>query len=128
MSSEKSAAQTIDEYISAFPPDVQALLEQVRLAIRETAPEAQETISYAIPTFKPNGRYLVYFAAFKQHISLYPAPIGVAEFNEAVSRYGSGKGTLKFPLNQPLPLDLVRSVVQYRLREHSEHSLAKRKK
>src|SRR5690349_7622920 len=98
MKSAQSVVGSMDAYIAAFPPDVQAMLEQIRTTIREAAPDAQETISYDMPTFTLNGRYLVYFAAYKKHIGLYPAPVGAAEFHEVVSRYGAGKGTLKFPL------------------------------
>ena len=128
MQSAQSARGSVDAYIAAFPPDVQAMLEQIRTTIRQTAPDAQETISYGIPTFTLNGRYLVYFAAHKRHIGLYPAPVGAAEFHEAVSWYGAGKGTLKFPLDQPLPLDLIRSIVQFRIKENSERSAIKGKK
>lgn len=127
MKPDQTGAKTIDEYIAAFPPEVQVLLEQIRMTIREAAPEAQETISYQIPTFTLNGRYLVYFAAYKKHISLYPAPLGAAEFHEAVSRYGSGKGTLKFPLDLPMPLDLIRQVVRFRIKENVEQATAKGK-
>jgi uncharacterized protein YdhG (YjbR/CyaY superfamily) len=128
MQSAQSARGSVDAYIVAFSPDVQAMLEQIRTTIRETAPDAQETISYGMPTFTLNGRYLVYFAAYKRHIGLYPAPVGAAEFHEAVSRYGAGKGTLKFPLDQPLPLDLIRSIVQFRIKQNSERSAIKGKK
>jgi len=128
MKSAQSALGSMDAYIAAFPPDVQVMLEQIRTTIREAAPDAQETIRYGMPTFTLNGRYLVYVAAYKKHIGLYPAPVGVAEFHEAVSRYGAGKGTLKFPLDQPLPLDLIRSIVQFRIKENSERSAIKGKK
>lgn len=128
MSTDPSAPKTIDAYIAAFPQDVQAILEQIRRTIREAAPDAQETISYGMPTFTLNGRYLIYFAAYKKHIGLYPAPLGVAEFHEAVSWYGAGKGTMKFPLDQPMPLDLIRSVVRFRLKENAEAATAKGKK
>lgn len=116
---------TIDAYIAAFPAGVQAILEQVRATIREAAPGAQETISYQIPTFTLNGKYLIYFAAYKRHISVYPAPIGVAEFEAAVSTYGAGKGTLKFPLDKPIPYDLIARLVEYRLAEALANASAK---
>ena len=128
MSTNQPGARTIDQYIAAFPPEVQALLEQLRMTIREAAPDAQERISYGMPTFTLNGRYLIYFAAYKKHIGLYPAPIGVAEFHEAMSLYGAGKGTMKFPLDQPLPLELIRKVVQFRLKENTERGVAKETK
>jgi uncharacterized protein YdhG (YjbR/CyaY superfamily) len=128
MKTAQPAPTTIDAYIAAFPLEVQTMLEQIRVAIRETAPDAQETISYAMPTFTLNGHYLVYFAAYKKHIGLYPSPIGVEEFQEAVSLYGAGKGTMKFPLDQPIPFDLIRNVVRFRVKEHAERAAAKGKK
>ena len=120
MKPAQPAPNTIDAYIAAFPPDVQAMLEQIRMTIRATAPDVRETISYGMPTFTLNDHYLVYFAAYKKHIGLYPAPVGVAEFQEAVSVYGAGKGTMQFPLDQPMPLDLIRNIVQFRIKENAE--------
>ncbi|MGH2538321.1 MAG: iron chaperone [Candidatus Promineifilaceae bacterium] len=116
-------AETIDEYIAGFPSDVQAVLEQVRATIKAAAPDAEETISYAIPTFKLHGRYLVYFAGFKDHIGFYPAPVGIEAFQEELSGYKSGKGSVQFPLSKPLPLDLITRIVKYRAQEN----LAKKK-
>ena len=127
MSTNQTAPATIDAYIAAFPPEVQALLQQIRQVIHNTIPNLGETISYGMPTFTLNGKYLVYIAAYKKHIGLYPAPTGVEEFQEAVSQYGAGKGTLKFPLDQPIPFDLVRSIVQFRAREQGEKAAAKKK-
>jgi uncharacterized protein YdhG (YjbR/CyaY superfamily) len=124
----QSAPTSIDAYIAAFPPDVQAILEQIRKTIRETVPDAQETMSYQMPTFTLNGHYLVYFAAYKKHISLYPAPTGIAEFQEALAVYGAGKGTLKFPLDQPVPFDLIRNVVIFRVKENAERAANRKKK
>jgi uncharacterized protein YdhG (YjbR/CyaY superfamily) len=128
MKTDQPAPENIDDYIAAFPSDVQAILEQIRMTIRATAPDAQETISYGMPTFTLNGHDLVYFAAYKKHIGLYPAPIGVEEFQEAVSLYGAGKGTMKFPLDQPMPFDLIRKIVQFRIKESVERTAAKGKK
>jgi uncharacterized protein YdhG (YjbR/CyaY superfamily) len=128
MSRDQAAPTTIDAYIAAFPPEVQAILEQIRMMIRAAVPDVQETISYHMPTFTLNGRYLVYVAAHKQHIGLYPAPMGVEEFQEARALYGAGKGTLKFPFDQPLPLDLIRSIVTFRAQELAERAAAKAKK
>jgi uncharacterized protein YdhG (YjbR/CyaY superfamily) len=125
MTTSQAAPATIDEYIAAFPDDVRAILEQVRATIRAAAPGAQETISYQIPTFKLGAKYLIYFAGYKRHISLYPAPIGIAEFEAAVSSYGAGKGTLKFPLDKPIPYDLIARVVEYRLAETHANATAK---
>jgi uncharacterized protein YdhG (YjbR/CyaY superfamily) len=127
MSTAQSAATTIDAYIAACPPDVREILEQVRRTIRETAPDAQETISYGMPAFKLDGHYLVYFAAYKKHIGLYPAPTGIAEFQEALALYGAGKGTMKFPLDQPIPFDLIRSIVRFRIKDNAARAAAKRK-
>ena len=118
MTTDQSAPTTIDAYIAAFPPEVQALLQQIRQVIHKAVPSLGETISYGIPTFTLNGKYLVYIAAHKKHIGLYPAPTGVDEFQEAVARYGGGKGTLKFPFDQPMPFDLIHNIVQFRAREH----------
>lgn len=110
----------IDQYISGFPQVVQTLLQQVREAIKRTAPDAEETISYAIPCFKLQGRYLVYFAAYKNHIGFYPAPVGIAAFKKEFSAYKTGKGTVQFPFDQPMPLDLVSRIVRYRVKENAE--------
>lgn len=117
MKTEQAAPATIDEYIAGFPPDVQAILQQIRATIREAAPDTEEAISYRIPTFNLNGRYLIYFAGFKSHVSVYPAPLGAAELADEVAVYGSGKGTMKFPLNKPIPFDLIRRVVELRRKE-----------
>jgi len=95
--------RSIDEYIAAFPEDLQEILQKVRTTVRAAAPEAEETISYHIPTFTLKGRYLVYFAGYQKHVSVYPAPIGIAEFREELATYASGKGTAKFPLDKPIP-------------------------
>ena len=127
MTTDQSAPTTIDAYIAAFPPEVQALLQQIRQVIHKAVPSLGETISYGIPTFTLNGKYLVYTAAHKKHIGLYPAPMGVAEFQEAVARYGGGKGTLKFPFDQPMPFDLIRNIVQFRAKEQAVKAAAKQK-
>ena len=127
MSTHQTAPATIDAYLAAFPPEVQALLQQIRQVIHNTIPNLGETISYSMPTFTLNGKYLVYIAAHKKHIGLYPAPTGVEEFHEAVALYGGGKGTLKFPLNKPMPFDLIRSIVRFRAKEQAEKAAAKQK-
>ncbi|RYZ51845.1 MAG: hypothetical protein EOP49_10830 [Sphingobacteriales bacterium] len=109
-------ATTIDEYIAGFPPDVQVLLEEVRQAISQVAPDATETISYAIPTFRLHGN-LVHFAAFKNHIGLYPAPRALEAFAAELAEYKGSKGTVQFPLDQPLPIDLIQRIVKYRIEE-----------
>ena len=110
-------AETIDEYISDFPDDVQKIMEEIRSVIKKVAPTAQESISYAIPTFKLNGVYLVYFAGFKNHIGFYPAPVSMEAFKEEFSIYKTGKGSVQFPLNKPMPFDLITKIVKFRLEE-----------
>lgn len=114
----RSTVGSIDEYIAAFPPETRKVLEELRALIRATAPEATERISYAIPTFVLNGKYLVYFAGWKKHVGLYPISRGVGEaFREELAPYKSGKGSVQFPLAQPLPTDLIRRIVQFRVDE-----------
>jgi uncharacterized protein YdhG (YjbR/CyaY superfamily) len=127
MSTNQSAPTTIDAYLATFPLEVQALLQQIRQVIHEAVPNLGETISYGMPTFTLNGQYLLYFAAYKKHIGLYPAPTGVEEFQEAVALYGGGKGTLKFPLDKPIPFDLIHRVVRFRAKEQAEKAAAKQK-
>jgi uncharacterized protein YdhG (YjbR/CyaY superfamily) len=112
-----------DAYISAFPEDIRVLLEQLREAIKKAAPEAEETIAYQMPAFKQSG-ILVYFAAFKDHIGFFPAPSGIEAFEKEIAPYRSGKGTLRFPLDKPLPLELVVKIVKFRVKENQ----AKKKK
>lgn len=120
--------QTIDEYIGRYPEEVQAILQKVRATIRAAAPEAEETISYQMPTFKLHGKYLVYFAAHKSHIGFYPTPGGIEGLQEALAKYQSGKGTLRFPLDEPIPYDLITRVVELRAAENLAKATAKRKK
>ena len=114
-----SQATSIDEYIAGFPPETQEMLEEIRGIIRSVAPDATETISYAIPTFDLNGKHLVHFAGFKNHVGLYPTPSGMVAFAEELARYKSGKGSAQFPLGQPLPKDLIRGIVEFRVGEVS---------
>jgi uncharacterized protein YdhG (YjbR/CyaY superfamily) len=115
----RSAATTIDAYIAEYPAEVQALLEEMRALIREVAPEATETISYAIPTFDLNGRHLVHFAAFKNHLGFYPTGSGVEAFKDEFSAYKSSKGSVQFPFGTPVPWELIRRVVAYRVAQTS---------
>ena len=110
-----ATAKTIDNYIAAFPKEVQSQLQKVRRAIAKAAPDAVEAISYRIPTFRFDGHYLIYFAGFKTHIGLYPVRADGVEFSAEMARYASGKATLKFPLSEPLPLELIAKVVQAKL-------------
>jgi uncharacterized protein YdhG (YjbR/CyaY superfamily) len=117
----------IDEYIANFPEDVQNLLQEVRKVIQSTAPEAVEAISYGIPTFKLEGN-LVHFGGFKDHIGFYPAPRGLEKFKEELSGYEGSKGTVKFPLDKPIPYDLIRKITAFRVQDNLEKAEAKRKK
>lgn len=119
MDASNKQLKTIDEYISMFPDDVQKILKQVRQTIREAAPQAQETINYQMPTFTLNGN-LVHFAAFKNHIGFYPTPTGIEAFKDELSVYKGAKGSVQFPLDQPMPLSLIRRIVEYRVKENSE--------
>jgi len=116
----KTQFKTIDEYIEIFPQNVQSILEKVRRIILKTAPEAEETITYGIPSFKLNGRSLVYFAAWKRHISLYPVPLGDEAFQRELSPNVRGKGTVRFRLDKPFPYDLVEKIVKFLLKEYIE--------
>lgn len=117
MEKVKNGPATIDEYIAQFPEDIQQVLSQVRAVVKESAPQASEKISYQMPTFYLNGN-LVHFAAFKRHIGFYPAPTGVEAFKEELSAYKNAKGSVQFPLDQPMPLDLIRRIVAYRVAEN----------
>lgn len=114
---EKIKPNSIDEYISMFPNDVQKRLKEVRETIRKAAPEAEETINYQIPTFKLNGN-LVHFAGFKKHIGFYPAPSGIEKFKDELTMYKGAKGSIQFPLDKPLPLDLIKRIVKFRVQEN----------
>jgi len=108
--------QSIDEYISTFPEDVQPLLRQLRVTIKSAAPQATETISWQMPSFKLNG-YLVHFAAYKNHIGFYPGTSAIDAFKEKLAVYKTSKGAIQFPLDKPLPLDLVTQIVHFRVKE-----------
>ena len=113
-----AAATTVDEYIAGFPPHVRAILSELRSVIRQAAPDAVEKISYRIPTFYFNGN-LVHFAAFENHVGFYPGPTGIARFRKELSRYKGAKGSVQFPLDEPLPLELVSRIVQFRAGENA---------
>jgi len=119
MEGPKKQNKTIDEYIKSFPKDVQPILEKIRQTIRKAAPGSVETISYQMPTFKLNGKGLVYFAGYRNHIGFYPVPSGVAAFKKELSPYKQGKGSAQFPIDEPIPYDLVRRIVQFRIKETS---------
>ena len=109
--------QNIDDYIANFPEDVQEVLEQIRATIQKAAPQAEEAISYQMPTFKLNGN-LVHFAAWKNHIGFYPTPSGTKEFQKEIAKYVFAKGSIQFPLNEPMPLALITKIVNFRVKEN----------
>jgi uncharacterized protein YdhG (YjbR/CyaY superfamily) len=109
--------KTIDEYIAACPENVRPILEAMRRAIRQAAPQAEETISYAIPTFKLNGN-LVHFAAFKNHIGFFPTPSAIVAFRKELAPYQQAKGSVQFPIAQPIPLGLVKKIVKFRVKQN----------
>jgi len=115
----RSTANAIDIYIAGFPPETQTALEELRALIKACAPGATETISYAIPTFDLNGKHLVHFAGYARHVGLYPAPSGLEAFQEDLKPYKSGKGSVQFPLGQPLPRDLIRRIVEFRVEQNT---------
>ena len=127
MEQPKAGFSTIDEYIATFPKDIQALLEEVRATIRAAAPDAEEIISYQMPTFALNGN-LVHFAALKNHIGFYPTSSGIAAFKDEVSRYEGTPGAVKFPIDQPLPLDLIRKITLFRVAENLKKPPVKARK
>lgn len=113
----KRVFKTVDEYIDAYPKNVQCILEELRQVIRKSAPKAEETISYQIPAFKLNGN-LVWFAAFKNHIGFYPTSSAIEAFKEKLADYDVSKGTVRFPLNKPIPYDLIKEIVRFRVQEN----------
>lgn len=127
MKDNKLGFASIDEYIATFPEDVQAILQQMRATIKAAAPEATEKISYQMPTFFLKGN-LVYFGAYKNHIGFYPAPRGIEAFKDELAKYKGSKGTVQFPFDQPLPLDLITRIVKFRAAENLEKAEAKSRK
>jgi uncharacterized protein YdhG (YjbR/CyaY superfamily) len=125
MKPKQTAPATIDEYIAGFPLDVRRLLRQVRATIRKAAPKAEEKISYQIPTFFLHGN-LVHFGAFKEHIGFYPAPMGLKEFEKELSKYAGSKGSVRFPLDQPMPLGLITRIVKFRVKKNLERAAGKK--
>ncbi|WP_316820549.1 iron chaperone [Pedobacter gandavensis] len=117
--------RTINDYIAMFPESVQLILEELRATIQKAAPEAEETINYAIPTFSLNGN-LVHFAAYKNHIGFYPAPSGIAAFQKELSEFELAKGSVKFPIEKALPLQLVSEIVAFRRQENLEKKKKKK--
>lgn len=114
----RSIAGSIDEYIAGFPPETQKVLEELRALIKSCAPDAIETISYAIPTLDLNGRHLVHFAGYERHVGFYPIPSGMEAFEAELKSFKRGKGSVQFPLERPLPMDLIRRIVEFRVGEN----------
>ena len=112
-----STPTNTDAYIAGFPADVQIILKQVRATIKKATPDAEETISYGMPAFKLNGKLLVYFAGYKNHIGFYATPTGHAKFEKELSGYKQGKGSVQFLLNEPIPFDLIAKIVAFRVTE-----------
>ena len=125
MENTKNNYNTIDEYIATFPTEVQKLLQEMRATIRAAAPEAQEKISYQMPTFYLKGN-LVHFAAHQKHIGFYPAPSGIEAFQAELAVFKGAKGSVQFPIDQPLPLDLVRRIVEFRVAENLKNKARSR--
>ena len=127
MRTNQAAPKTIDEYIAGFPREVQEILEEIRETIRAAAPDAEETISYQIPTFTLNGN-LVHFAAFKKHIGFYPTSTGIEKFKKQLAAYEGAKGTVRFPLDKPIPFALIGRITRFRVKENLARAKAKGKK
>lgn len=119
------SSNEVDNYIKDYPQEIQKLLEQVRAVIRNAAPQADETISYAIPTFVFHGN-LVHFAAFKNHIGFYPGPSGIEHFKDELSVYKGAKGSVQFPIDQPMPLELIEKIVKFRVQQNKEKAELKK--
>ena len=125
MKNAQTRPTNIDEYIAGFPKDIQGILQKIRKAVKKAAPEAQEKIGYQMPTFTLNGN-LVHFAAFKHHIGFYPTPSGTAKFQKEISVYKAAKGSIQFPLDQPMPYELIAKIVEFRVKE--QQAKGKKKK
>jgi uncharacterized protein YdhG (YjbR/CyaY superfamily) len=121
MRADQTTPKTIDEYIAGFPREIREMLEKIRTTIRKAAPEAEEAIKYRMPTFTLKGN-LVHFAAFKKHIGFYPTPTGTEEFQKELSVYKGGKGSVRFPLDKPIPFDLISEIVKFRVKENLERA------
>lgn len=124
----KTNFQSIDEYIAACPEQSQKYVQKIRETIKSAAPKAKEKISYQIACFELNGKNLIHFGGWKSHVSMYPLPEGTKEFNKEISQYADGKGTIKFPLDKPLPLKLIRQIVKFRVIDNLESEKLEAKK
>jgi uncharacterized protein YdhG (YjbR/CyaY superfamily) len=127
MKAERSAPASVDAYIAGFKPEVRAVLRKIRATIRKTAPEAKEKISWGMPAYSLDGM-LTFFAAFKDHVSLFPGPSGLEKFKKELAAYGTSKGTVRFPLGTPVPYGLIARIVKFRAKENRALAEAKRKK
>lgn len=127
MKEKKTSAKTMDEFIANSPKEAQAALRKIRALVRKAAPGAEETINYGIPTFKLDGN-LVHFAGFKSHIGFYPTPSGIEKFKKELSAYETAKGSVKFPLDQPIPYDLIERIVRFRMKENLEKAKGKKRR
>lgn len=127
MKTDKVSVKTIDEFIANSPSEVQGILKWIRSTVRKAAPDAEETINYGIPTFILNGN-LVHFAGFKSHIGFYPTPSGIEKFKKELSAYETAKGSVKFPLDRPIPYGLIEKIVKFRVKENLEKAEGKKKK
>src|SRR5258706_15716070 len=122
MKSKKAGFSSMDEYIATFPGETQKGLEEVREIIRSIVPDARENISYQIAAFEVNGKNFIHIAGWKKHISIYPIPVGTDAFNNEIAKYADGKGTVKFPLDKPLPVALIEKAIKYRLADHLKNT------
>ncbi|MFZ5880016.1 MAG: iron chaperone [Chloroflexota bacterium] len=127
MKADDTPKKSMDDYIAEFPRDIQDILENIRATIRKAAPQARETISYQMPTFTLEGN-LVHFAAYKNHIGFYPAPSGIEKFKQQLSVYKGAKGSVQFPLDQPIPYELIGQITEFRVRENLEKAKTKKNK
>ncbi|MEK3686339.1 MULTISPECIES: iron chaperone [unclassified Paenibacillus] len=127
MEENKVTYESVDQYISAYAPEVQEILQTLRKVIREAAPEAEEKISYQMPTFFLH-KNLVHFAAFKNHIGFYPAPQGIEAFKEELAKYKGAKGSVQFPIHEPLPYELITRIVKFRVEENQQQAAGKAQK
>ena len=122
------SSNPIDQFISQYPAEIQTILQKIQKTIRKSAPGAEEAMAYGIPTFKLNGKNLVHFSAFKEHIGFYPTPSGIEKFKKELSVYEGAKGSVKFPLSKPIPYALIGKITQFRVKEVTGQSNEKRKK
>jgi uncharacterized protein YdhG (YjbR/CyaY superfamily) len=127
MEGKKTGFTSIDEYIATFPEEIQKILEEIRATIKAAAPDAEEKISYQMPTFALKGN-LVHFAAFKNHIGFYPVPTGIEKFKKELSVYEGAKGSVQFPLDKPIPYELISKIVKFRVKENLKKAETKGKK